>query len=238
MNQQINIVCLKWGTKFSTDYVNRLYSSVKRNTTIPFKFHCFTENSKELNPEIIVQNLPNNGLEGWWNKVYLFSKDIKIPLGEKIVFFDLDTVITGNIDEILLLEKDCLITVRDLLTGIILSIKSSDNRMQSCIMIWKHGTLNHVWDNFIQNPAESIKSVIPHGDQRWIESQIPQKEFIQDLLPGQIVSFKVHCLKGLPANARIICYHGKPSIEESITFMGKVWKFDITPQRWVLDYWR
>jgi len=234
----VNVICLKWGTKFSAEYVNNLYSSISKNTTKNIKFHCFTEDSKELNSNIIIHPLPDNNLEGWWNKVYLFNKDISIPIGEKIVFFDLDTVITKNIDDILSLESDLLITMRDFLTGIISSIKTTDNFMQSCIMIWKHGNLNHVWDNFIKDPQSAIKSIEPHGDQRWIQSQINDWKAIQDILPDRVVSFKVHCLNGLPDNAAIVCYHGQPSIPESVTFTGKIWKFNITPQPWVLNYWK
>lgn len=234
----INIVCLKWGDKFSPQYVNKLYSSVRRNSRLEFKFHCFTEDSRELNSNIVTHPLPDNNLEGWWNKVYLFNKDIPIPVGEKIVFFDLDTVITDNIDDILSLDIDTLITIRDFLTGIISSIKPTDNFMQSCIMIWKHGALDHVWDNFIKNPIKAINSVEPHGDQRWIQNQVADRKYIQDLLPGHVASFKVDCLNGLPPKVKIVCYHGKPSIEESVTFTGKVWKFNITPQPWVLNYWK
>jgi hypothetical protein len=38
INKQVNIVCLKHGTKYNSDYVNRLYNMVQRNLTIPFKF--------------------------------------------------------------------------------------------------------------------------------------------------------------------------------------------------------
>ena len=38
------VVCLKWGNKYSAEYVNKLYSMVKRNLTIDYEFVCFTEN--------------------------------------------------------------------------------------------------------------------------------------------------------------------------------------------------
>jgi hypothetical protein len=53
-----------------------------------------------------------------------------------------------------------------------------------------------------------------------------------------VVSFKVHCRDGLPKNAAIVCYHGRPSIPESVHINERIWKFDLTPQPWVLDYWR
>jgi len=234
----INICCVKWGTKFDASYVNKLYHAVRRNTTVEFKFHCFTDDTRDLDLAIVAQPLPNSGLEGWWNKVYLFSNEIDIPVGEKIVFIDLDTLITRNIDHIVGLEPAPLIALRDFLTGIISSIQATDNHMGSGLMIWQHGQLSHVWDQFVQDPYAAIHSVYPHGDQRWIQAQVPVRQYFQDIVPDQVVSFKVHCLNGLPPNAAVVCYHGQPSVPDSITFRGRVWKFDITPQPWVADHWR
>ena len=38
-----NIICMKWGTKYGPEYVNRLASMVRRNTTIPCRFVCMTD---------------------------------------------------------------------------------------------------------------------------------------------------------------------------------------------------
>ena len=40
-----NIICMKWGTKFGASYVNRLYDMVERNTTVPHRFVCFTDDA-------------------------------------------------------------------------------------------------------------------------------------------------------------------------------------------------
>jgi len=53
-----NVICIKWGTVYTPDYVNRLYNMVKRHTTVDFNFYCFTELSDGLNPDIIVRPLP------------------------------------------------------------------------------------------------------------------------------------------------------------------------------------
>ena len=34
------ILCMKWGTKYGAEYVNRLYNMVKRHLTLPFKMVC------------------------------------------------------------------------------------------------------------------------------------------------------------------------------------------------------
>ena len=30
------VLCMKWGTKYGAEYVNRLYNMVKRHTTVDF----------------------------------------------------------------------------------------------------------------------------------------------------------------------------------------------------------
>ena len=45
------VACMKWGDKYGPEYVNRLYNMVERNTTLPFKFICFTDNADGLLPE-------------------------------------------------------------------------------------------------------------------------------------------------------------------------------------------
>ena len=234
MNQQINIVCLKWGEKYHSDYVNRLYRAVQRNITTPFKFHCFTENSQGIDTAIKIHDLPYQGIESWWNKLYLFSDEIDILQGEQIFYIDLDTVIVNNIDDIVSYRSDKIIVLRDFLKGI--AVTAGD--MGSGLMSWRHGDYDHIWKRFIKNPQSAIDSVRPFGDQHWIDKCVADREYWQDLFLDRVVSFKVHCRDGLPDRASIICYHGKPSIPESATFRGKIWKFDFTPQQWVLDYWR
>ena len=233
----INIVCLKWGTKYGPDYVNKLYAALGRNTTYEFKFHCFTEDPSQLNSEIIIHPLPFNTLEGWWNKLYLFSNDIPIPKGEKIFFIDLDTLIVNNIDNLLTYDCKSIIVLRDLYTGIASSVIGNDN-VGSGLMAWYHGDYETIWNTFVKNPDAAIKSVHPHGDQKWIQLHATKRVYWQDAFPDKVVSFKVHCNKGLPSEASIVCYHGRPSIPESAHQRNTVWKFDIMPQTWVLDHWK
>ena len=72
---KINVICVKEGTKYDSDYVNILYFMVKRNLTIPFDFICLTENPQDLLEEIKVINLEDRSMKGWWNKCLLFKPD-------------------------------------------------------------------------------------------------------------------------------------------------------------------
>jgi hypothetical protein len=236
----VNIVCLKFGTLYGPEYVNKLYNGVKRNTTIPFKFHCFTENSTDINPNIVIHDLPHNlPGHGWWQKLYMFSKDVE--LDGRVFFLDLDTLITGSLDDILQC-KDEFVVLHDFFRILYPNKKDrfglGKDAVGSAVMLWTAGQHTQIWDTFIENPVAAVNSLKPHGDQKWIEKQQPKRSYWQDLFPNQVVSYKVHCNKGLAKNARIVCYHGKPSIPESITKSINVQGYKLKPAPWVKDYWK
>ena len=42
----INVVCLYWGNKYKTEFVNVLYNMVERHMTVPHKFIIYTDHVK------------------------------------------------------------------------------------------------------------------------------------------------------------------------------------------------
>lgn len=238
----INIVCVKWGTKYGPEYVNRLLSGFKRNSSSPFKFHCFTEDSSKLSKDVIIHDLPYNKVTGWWNKLYLFSNEINIPQGETILFVDLDTLITSNVDDILQCTTDGIVVLKNFIYEHLK--KNKPNMycplMGSGLMMWKHGNFNNVWESFIKDSEWISKVIARDGDQEWINRCIPdnKKIFWQAAFPERVVSFKMHCQQGLPEKCSIICYHGRPSIPDSVSYNGTFAQRKISPQPWILDHWR
>ena len=231
----INVVCLKWGTKYGPEYVNRLYAGVKRNTTLEFKFWCFTEDAAGIRPEVNILPLPfADRLDSWWNKLSMFSPDLPFVPGTHLFYIDLDTLITGNIDKLLSHRTLKMIVLKDFYHGIV----KRAGTVGSGLMLWRHGKFCHVWEKFITNPEKHVKLAGTYGDQWWIEQKVPDVLFWQDVFPEQVVSFKVHCRKGLPSKAKIVCYHGRPSIPESMTETVSVDKWTIAPQPWVAKHWR
>lgn len=108
---EYTVICMKWGDKFGPEYVNRLYSMVSRNLTLPFKFVCFTDNGAGINRNVEIRPLPDmalpDGKERGWRKLSTFRDDI--GLSGRVLFLDLDTVIVGNIDDYFTLDGDfCL----------------------------------------------------------------------------------------------------------------------------------
>jgi hypothetical protein len=231
----INIVCLKWGSKYGPEYVNRLFYAVQRHVTKPFRFWCFTDDDTGIDYRIKLAPLRfADRLESWWNKIMLFSDETAVPLGEQIFYIDLDTLIVDNIDNLLTNEVPEIIVLRDFYHG----IAKTAGSVASGLMSWKHGQYAHIWKNFIQDPESAVRLCRPHGDQRWIEHCLDSWYYWQDLFPMNIVSFKMHCQSGIPKDSKIICYHGRPSIPESVSYRGKIWKWDMQPQAWVLDHWK
>jgi len=100
-----NVICIKWGARYPSDYVNRLYNMVSRNTTVPFDFYCFTEDATRLDRKIIVKPLPVLNVAPEDNK-YSYIKEAGLCddnlgglNGRRVLYFDLDVVIVGNIDD-------------------------------------------------------------------------------------------------------------------------------------------
>lgn len=235
----INIVCLKWGNKYGPEYVNRLYAMVRRHTTQDFRFWCLTEDVAGIRSEVFIVPLQfGDTLDSWWNKIWLFSRDLPIPLGEQIFYIDLDTVIVSNIDDLLTDQVPDIVMLRDFYQG----IARTAGQVGSGLMSWRHGSYEKIWQDFIQNPVAAIKSVHPHGDQAWVERCIDAWYCWQDLFPGRVVSFKIDCADGLPPGSSIICYHGRPSIPDSITqsvdhsTAMKKWTSRAAP--WIAEHWR
>lgn len=136
-----NVLCVKWGDKFSAEHVNRLYRMVQKNTSVPFSFYCLTEDPTGLECSVIP--LPNLQLEKWWWKICLFQNNI--VQGKTNLYFDLDVVIQNNIDDLFNVSKKLkLIDFSHLDVDTPLPINSS-------IMAWENNSLQWIYDKFIQD---------------------------------------------------------------------------------------
>ncbi|UUX51817.1 hypothetical protein NUH88_08960 [Nisaea acidiphila] len=94
---RLTVGCVKHGTKYGSDYVNRLYSMVRRHLPGDWRFVCYTDDPKGLRPEVGVVDISGLQVRGWWAKLALF--DPRVPLADETVFYlDLDTVVVGDLD--------------------------------------------------------------------------------------------------------------------------------------------
>ena len=162
-----HIVCVKWGNKYISQYANVLYNMVKRHTTVPFEFHCITDDPKGLDSHIKTIKLPNDPwIKTWWSKLWMFNADF--PLKGNILYFDLDVIVFKNIDKLFNHNPDKFMIIRDFNRCRVKDWKFSN----SSVMRWKTGTMNYLWDEFVAKP--NIVMGDNHGDQDWITKRAEQ----------------------------------------------------------------
>jgi len=153
------VLCLKHGTKYGADYVNKLYNMVKRHCTLDYEFVCLTDDSKNIDENIKILPLPT-GISGWWCKPYMFSRDL--PLHGTILYMDLDVVIAGNIDKLFTYQPEQWCTIRDFTRA----MRPKWQKYNSSVIKFHHGQLDFVWNDFIKDPVSIQRKF--HGDQDYL----------------------------------------------------------------------
>jgi hypothetical protein len=197
----LNVVCVQVGDYCGrgAEYVAHLFNDIARHMYEPYVSWCVTDNPSAL-PIDIKPIEADVGVRGWWNKCALFRPGI-FPNGERVLYFDLDTIITGDLSDIAAY------------TGKFAALRDFNfkGNMNSGLMAWEAGTLDHIWRVWQRCGRPQFD---PGGDQAWIEDMQPTADYWQEILPGQVVSYKVDCQQGVPDNARVVCFHGKPRPHE------------------------
>jgi hypothetical protein len=144
----------------------------------------------------------NHNYPGWWSKLELCRPDIK---GD-ILYFDLDTVITGPIDELIKVARTTFL--RDVYRG--------GNALQSSIMYLTEEARTWAWECWKSKPRVWMNECGMQGDQGYFERVIRKVDRWQDVLPGTLVSYKVDMhnkhkqLAAPPPGASVVVFHGKP----------------------------
>jgi len=147
-----------------------------------------------------------HGWPGWWAKLELFRPGV-FEAGARVLYLDLDTTITGDLIDLLaqpapflaledFYRRPPLVPFRGIASG---------------LMAWTAGDRADIFEAFAANPDWEMRTAGHGGDQRVIERVMAGRAtFWDDVVPGQVVSYKVHCRAGVPAGARVVCFHGRP----------------------------
>lgn len=232
------VLCLKHGTKYSADYVNKIYNMVMRNCTLDVEFVCLTDDARDINPNVTILSLPDY-LHGWWCKPYMFSNDL--PLKGTILYMDLDIVIANNIDHLFLHEPNNWCTIRDFTR----KMRPSWQKYNSSVIRFKSGQLAHFWEDFKSDQKTAERRW--HGDQDWLYDVSVRTNTKAKLFPDNwILSWKWEVRKdktfkqGLPRGKRQLrtIEHISPPKECCIA----VFHGDPNPENcfdpWVVNNWK
>lgn len=194
----LTVACvLRWGGCYTTDYVERLRDGVSKHLQEKHNFICLSDVAVSCGRIPLVHNWP-----GWWSKMELFK------LLPPVLYFDLDTVITGDLSDIAAAAHEHpLILLRDFYR---------EKGFGSGMMAWATDQ-SAIYDKFAADSQGIMGRLGGRGDQGFIEETVARSavSLWHDLLPGQVVSYKAHVRnKQFPADARVVCFHGKPRPHE------------------------
>lgn len=178
-------------------------------------FFCVTDDPRGLAAGIEVIPLPGLQLEGWWNKLWLYSSDF--PLQGTCLYLDLDIIICQDLAQILDFRQEQLfVSIPDY---------SGREEFNTSLKRWEAGAeaLTLVWEKFCSfhaslqtSPAARIKRQLSHlrqklylkkskrlaaasgltslgryqGEQKWLSEQIWHQPWTSALPTGWCCSFK------------------------------------------------
>lgn len=244
--EQNYILCMKWGTKYGAEYVNRLYHMVCKNLTLPFTFVCLTDNPDGLDAAIKYYPIPELPLPGGlpergWKKLTTFTPSL-YDLRGTALFLDIDIVIINNIDCFFTqpnTQNDEVWIIRDWKKPWRMVGNSSVYRFQIGAV---PGLLNYFQQHF-----NEIRRHFRH-EQAFLSWYIRQYHQLSYWPDDWCLSYKYHVLKKLPfslwqapekpQHGKIIVFHGEVNPPDAITGGGGKWYRKVLPAPWLKDYWQ
>jgi hypothetical protein len=198
------------GAYDKADYVGKLARAVGRHLTVPHRFVCLSDRKHEG-----VEVIPlTEGWPGYWSKLEIFKPG---QFGGPLMYLDLDTVISGNIDELATIP-DPLVLSWDLMRG---WVNSS--------FVLTRVDLSCVWNAMKADPKAVIGKYDSgegpyHGDQGLLQDVLAKERvpwrWVQSIKPHQVI-WSAPGLRGNrpPNGTRIEMWYGNPKQPE----VGGAW---------------
>lgn len=217
--QKINFITVCTDA-YPMDYARKIITQFEKLSNFNVTSYCITDRPNEISDIAIPIAPPFGDGKGWWNKMYLYSKDM--PKGIS-VYLDIDTVLIKNFDEEI---TNCII---ELTFGRKISVVSDaimwkNNKYSSSMMVMKHGRMVDIWEKFEKN-KESLYGY-DGGDQVWTGHQLNDSDvfYIDESFPKLKMNLKFHLgkkifgqwdfPKRLPVGTKIVDCGGKPKPHE------------------------
>lgn len=242
------VLCMKWGTKYGAEYVNRLYNMVRRHLDLDFRMVCLTDDPTGIRPDILCHPIPElhlpDGLpERGWKKLTVFKPEL-YGLQGTALFLDLDIVITDNIDCFFTRQaehEDSVLIIRDWKKPWRMVGNSSVFRFRI-----GQNTYPDLLRHFEENFAE-IRQRVRH-EQAFLSEYLRRHHHLEYWDGRWCVSFKYHCLKKIPLayfvppqkpdGAKIVVFHGEINPPDAVRGGGGKWYRHVLPAPWVAEAWR
>lgn len=237
----VNVICMKWGTKYGPEYVNTLRSMLSRHLTQPHRFICFTDDGTGIGPGVEIKPLPTMNLpadkERGWRKLSTFESPFSDLKGQ-VLFLDLDICITDNLDCFFEHPGEFCI-IHDWAKPWRITGNSSIYRFEA-------GAHPDLLDYFLKN-IDLVKAEV-RNEQEYLTREMHRKGLLTYWPKEWCVSFKYSCLAPfplnlirdprLPAGAKVVVFHGNPNPPEAVLGKSKNLYRHVRPTPWVAEHWR
>jgi hypothetical protein len=240
------VICVKWGTRYSAAYVNTLWSMLKRNTRRETRLLCYTDDKTDLGSEITTYPIPEFGLpqrkrKSTWRKLALWSPHLEGVSGD-VLFFDLDVVITGLIDDFFDYAPDATFCVIENWT------QRGRRIGNTSVYRFRVGAHDYLCRRF-EDRAENVFRTFPN-EQTYVSRNISEMtfwprswclSFKHNLLPMWPLNFLMSAR--LPKSAKVVCFTGKPDPHEARDGIWPCRRYErpykhVRPTPWIGQHWR
>ena len=242
------VICLKWGTRYGPEYVNKLYSMVARNTKRPLRFVCITDDPTDLLKEIETRPMPEFDLPETFRfkgfrRMFLF-KETLCDLNGPVLHLDVDLVVTGSIDDFFDYKPASKYIVAENWT------QPGQGIGNMSVFRYQIGSQTKIWSRFSADPLGMLKEY--NNSQTFCSRTLGSFDmyplewcigFKQSLIPAWPLRYFVPPPPP-PATARIVVFTGKPDMHEALVghwpepkFRKRVYKC-IRPALWLADVWK
>ena len=241
----VNILTLKWGSRYGPHFVNRLYEGVRANLGRPFRFHCLTDDEAGLLSEIETRPLPRLDIPDRfartaWLKLGLFA-DGDAGLSGDCLFLDLDILITGNMDGFFDYKEGKRCIIQNWVQAHQV-FKRRPDIGNSSVFRWRANSMGFVLDKFYSECDWALANF--HPPQTYLTYALGEKYWWPD---SWVRSFKRHAVPLFPINlamtprlpkgTRILVFHGRPDPDQAKNgYRAKRLHRSTRPAPWIADY--
>ena len=227
MKKAKNCACVIHGTAYDWIYVERLYNMLQANSSDQIQMHVFTEASRKVPANMIKHELQEwPGISGpkksWWYKMQMFNSK---HFEGRMLYLDLDTVITKNLDWMWNSSDRYFWSIKDFRY----LWRPNWQGLNSSVMLWDTAQYHWIWQNFLtKNINATVK--LYHGDQDYLTSVLDAKD-LRFFDVNAIKSWRWQCKDGgynmskrqynypdtgttVDPSTAIMVFHGKPKPHE------------------------
>lgn len=162
----VTVLCVRFGSKYGIEYVEKLRNMVSRHMTRSYEFVCLTDDPTPIDGVRLIVQPRFEYRQMWWHKVHMF--DPNLDTASVILYFDLDVIICGSIDRLVCINPEKLYGIRDFNRRFMPSLQY----LNSSVLCWAKGHHSELYTKFKQ---DTHRALTLRGDQDWIWAQAKNK---------------------------------------------------------------